>query len=383
MLSPLERARLAQELAAKVQALQAVVPSMDKTRLAIEASALSAQLAATAMPAEVIELTSKELGEFPDTPEGKKALRSAAMAAFAEIIGEWIPCRALGTSVELRKTGLNKVKSLSADPRKLMIIPRIRELIKSAAKVGYTDNYDKANSPNIAGYYTLRSPVSLADQKLAVRFVVGLDDKGAYHYDHAIVQSDAILDGANKNGPAEASPSVLMGRNRGFMSSRSTALEPTCLLLAEPSAGHQDNRIFDQAGKNVNTLEVLNLFIEGDGFQAPVDNGPLGQEKSPDWSGLDSATTSNAGGVAEKSVKPIRLAGCQLGSILDAHAECVNSRASALDSAADNEMVHNLFIERCIEAKDAANNPGDGRGATMDTAPGIKDDTAGLDSATS
>jgi hypothetical protein len=54
------------------------------------------------------------------------------------------------------------------------------------------------------------------------------------------------------------------------------------------------------------------------------------QEKSPDFSGLRSETTSNARGVTDKSAGPIRLASYQLGGTVSGCEESVNTAETAL-----------------------------------------------------
>lgn len=272
--NPIQRVKLASQLAAKVAELAAApVPGaaggpmamMQRARLTKEVNELLSRLVevdSLAQDDRPIELTGLELGSFPETPDGVKALRAVAIDALESMLGDWVSCPALGRDVELRRSGLKKVKSTSADPRKLKIIPVLKKLIGSAKNVGSKPNYDKANSPNIVEYQTLRSLVTLVGQELAVRFVVARDDKGAYHYDHTVFLREVIFDDANENGPIEMSPLVLPGGNRGCTQSRSAVPEPTRLLSVEPSTKQQDGRILDDSRSNVKSMEVVNLFFE-------------------------------------------------------------------------------------------------------------------------
>ena len=219
-------------------------------------------------------LAGNELGEFPDTEDGKKAMRQAAASVYEKLIdgNAWVDCPALGqdAKVELRTQGKKKAISQSADVRKLKIIPKLRELIKASKKVGHEKpNYDMARSPNIAGYQTMRALVSIDGEPLAVRFVLGRDDKGVYHYDHSIFPIEAIFDSAKAIGPAEASPKGLMGWSRGFAEGRSADAEPYRLLSRDPSHEHQDSIILDDVGATVN-IQVLNLFIEGEAAELVI-----------------------------------------------------------------------------------------------------------------
>jgi hypothetical protein len=59
-----------------------------------------------------IELTGKELGDFPDTKEGKKALRAVAEKLFEDILDSkenWALCPPLGGKIMLRPVGVKKL----------------------------------------------------------------------------------------------------------------------------------------------------------------------------------------------------------------------------------------------------------------------------------
>ncbi len=63
-----------------------------------------------------------------------------------------------------------------------------------------------------------------------------------------------------------------MGGNQGCTHSRSAVPEPSCLLSAEPSAGHQDSYIFDASGGDVNTARSAIPF-----HPAPLAHPMLGR----------------------------------------------------------------------------------------------------------
>lgn len=145
------------------------------------------------VPAPVITLTGKELGDFLDTPEGRKALREAALKELEALRGKWLPCPALGGDIEVRKSGIKKVISLSGDRRKLQVVSKLPELLQSAQKISEKPNYDAKNTPNIKTYYTLRSIVSLDLENLAVRIVVSEDNHGRFYYDHSLHAEDVVM----------------------------------------------------------------------------------------------------------------------------------------------------------------------------------------------
>lgn len=224
-----------------------------------------------------IVLTGKELGDFDtSTDEGKKALREAAKSAFDSMRGNLIKCPALDADVEIRKSGIKKVLSFSADERKLQIIPKLGDLIGASEYVGVKPNYDIANTPNIKQFHTLRAKSEIAEKAIYVSFVIGEDNDGTYHYDHSVYDNEAVFDGVsneNEKAPTEVEAS-LMGGSRGYIRSPSATLEPSRLLPSERSDEHQvgvikpqlntdinancDDAIFDAATGKM----VLNLFLQ-------------------------------------------------------------------------------------------------------------------------
>ncbi|MGL5226215.1 MAG: hypothetical protein ACRC8Q_13005, partial [Aeromonas sp.] len=142
----------------------------------------------------VIELTGKELGEFPDTAEGKKALRAAAKNSMRSMLGQWFECPALDTKVEIRNSGIKKTLSLSGDPRKLKLIPALEGLIRSADKISSSQSYAPNIEPSIIAYHYLSALVALEGSTLAVRFVIKESDEGVFHWDHSVHANNKVFD---------------------------------------------------------------------------------------------------------------------------------------------------------------------------------------------
>ncbi|WP_321946584.1 hypothetical protein [Paraburkholderia sp. J10-1] len=219
---PLRAIELSAELLAKTGALDAVGDDdpIGAVSLSEEIITIIRELEADAPPAAVpgVVVNGSDLGDFPDSPEGKVALRAAAKAAYELMLGQWVPCPALGGDVELRKQGMKKTLSMSGDVRKLKLIPMIKELITAGQRVGTQNAYDLPETMNVVRYHTMRSLVELNGQPLAVRFVVKEDDKGMFHYDHTVAKQDAIFDDAKANGPTEVDPSAAANYEPGASS---------------------------------------------------------------------------------------------------------------------------------------------------------------------
>jgi hypothetical protein len=142
----------------------------------------------------VVVLTGYELGIFETTSEGQKQLREAAKLAFEDLLNQWLPCPALQADVQIRKTGIKKILSFSADSRKLKIIPKLKELIAVSEKIKSALPTNPLLEANTKAYHYLRANAELAGQAIMVRFVIREDDKGAFHYDHTLDPKD----GSNK-----------------------------------------------------------------------------------------------------------------------------------------------------------------------------------------
>jgi len=247
--------------------------NVDELAAAIDATA--ALPIAPDAPIANVTLTGDELGQFEDTPEGAKALREAAKAHFTAMLGQWVPCPALGGDVELRKSGMKKVLSLSGDKRKLKLIPAIKQMIGAAVKVSQQQTYAPEREQNIVAYHLLRATATLAGESLAVRFIVKQDDKGAFHWDHTVHAADAVFDSvAGKGkGPDESDPSPTATSDGRAVQ----AVEP---IGATRLVSCQLDSIVGESA------EVFNLFIEGEAPEAVVDDdeqqpsGPSAQFES-------------------------------------------------------------------------------------------------------
>lgn len=305
-----ERARaLTSSAQAKITELSAA-DSADPLRaigLAAELLAIVRELAtapASSEPVAVV-VNGEELGVFEDTPEGKKAMRAAAKAIYEAMLGEWVPCPALDADVELRKQGMKKTLSMSADVRKLKLFPKIKALIGNSQKVASRPAYDGVEAQNIVAYHTLRSVALLDGVELAVRFIIKEDDKGMFHYDQTVHATDAIFDDAKANGPAQAdpitaanykpggrpapilvagSPTLLPGQEDSASATVMDSVSETAdsfnpspeSTVPDPSATapdivHDDHLVLDSVG---GVSEIFNLLIEGEAPDVVQDESP-------------------------------------------------------------------------------------------------------------
>lgn len=223
-------------------------------------------------------LTGKELGDFPDTEEGKKALRAAAKAEFEKLLGQWVDCPALNalegqnTKVEIRKRGIKEFFAFSADKRKLKLASAISQIIKTAkiAPDSWQPNNKTDKKPSTLGYYHLSNSVKLDGDVFNLRVIIEKDNNGLLHYDVIVSDEQAIdvFDGVDNNLLEQPCPD----NNSGGSPSIKDSIENE----------HHPVNVFDSLPSGY----VVNLFIEGEPAEVVhVEDAP--QEPTANHSELD------------------------------------------------------------------------------------------------
>lgn len=163
-----------------------------------------------------VELSGNELGSFDETKKGLTDLRSKAKDVFNSIAGNWINCPALeddegeNAKVEIRKRGIKKFISHSADPRKLKLVAKIEDIIATATNATWQENIKVSNKPMASGYYHLENTIKLGEELIKLRVVVEKDVKdGLLHYDLLVPKNksfDSLQENDNKKMPETAIP---------------------------------------------------------------------------------------------------------------------------------------------------------------------------------
>jgi hypothetical protein len=196
------------------------------------------------VPKPPIELTGTEFGEFPDTPEGKKALRGAAEAYLKAMRGQMVNCPVLGAQVEIRQRGIKETLAFSGNPKKIKLLHAVPQILASATAAEFVQNFKLDKKPQVVGYYNLSSVVALAGESIAVRVVVEKDNMGHLYYDLMI------------DPPKE----------KAMLDSTSTALGGRCSpdnYSGHPSGASVEHENADVMLDDMGGL-VLNMFIEGE-----------------------------------------------------------------------------------------------------------------------
>lgn len=123
--------------------------------------------------------------------------------------------------------GARKYKSLSANPVKLKLAIRIKELIANSQIFKASESrYDKTEQKNQLIYHYVKNNAFLNGKEYGVRMVIRGDNNGNFHHDLQINDNgiDAILDSAN-----EINATLLPVTKRGLYGGSHKILTPSHL----------------------------------------------------------------------------------------------------------------------------------------------------------
>ncbi|SFL23949.1 hypothetical protein SAMN05216302_104612 [Nitrosomonas aestuarii] len=197
----------------------------------------------------VVVLSGKELGDFPDTPDGLKALRGAARTYLESKRGKWVKCPAMPNDengnvreVELRQRGIDEFIRYSAKSEKLKLAAKIEEIIETAFNAETETNFKPEKKPSSIAYYRLKNRVAIDGEAHDVTVLIEQDLQGYLHYDFILpdTKAKAALDS-------------------------SAALQSEAIPATE--AGVPDTNksaTLDAAGQESGGRMVINLFIDGE-----------------------------------------------------------------------------------------------------------------------
>ena len=138
-----------------------------------------------------IQISGDELGDFPDTPDGKRALREVVRNIFMAMRDDSVECPILGRSVTIRKRGIKETFAFTGDTRKLKMIPHIKEIIKTAFKKSEENNIKRDKKPSVFRYLKLTSNVFLDGKQFPVEVIIEEGIDGALYYDFIVDPEEA------------------------------------------------------------------------------------------------------------------------------------------------------------------------------------------------
>ncbi len=207
----------------------------------------------------ILELKGDELGEFEESPEGKKQLRAAAKDEFNKLRGQWILCPSLSAAegenakIEIRKRGIKEFMAFSGDSRKLKLVAKIAEIIKTAtlSTNSWQDNEKLDKKPMVAGYYHLENKISIDGEIIELRVLIEKDQKGLLHYDVILPKHEVSFDNLEQKNVLET---AIPDNDSGVASSTLNIKAPN------DEDVNQEQTMFDKATP-ATADGVLNMFI--------------------------------------------------------------------------------------------------------------------------
>lgn len=226
-----------------------------------------------------VELTGDEFGEFPDTPDGIKALRAEVRAHLETLRGKWVDCPALGRKVEIRARSIKEMMAFSGNPLKLRALAALEHIIRIGREPQREANWKPEKKGASIAYYRLRSLVHIAGKPHTFIVVIEEDGQGFLRYDLMLPKTKAALD------------------------SSAAASEPA--LPPDHDSGNTDDEIVSTDGQAVNLGGggVLNLFLEGETVVALDSLLPLARVR------LAQALLDSAGDARRRLVLLVELQG--------------------------------------------------------------------------
>ena len=124
-------------------------------------------------------LTGAELGDF----EGDiKALRKAAVQWYRDHLQGRPATHPILGQIRFTRKGRDEVKTYSADPDKLMLVPALREIIENGSHVR-TEQLDHPRGDGIVAFHIIEADVRMAGVVRRVMVDVGQDENGNLFYD--------------------------------------------------------------------------------------------------------------------------------------------------------------------------------------------------------
>ena len=242
-----EKKATIESLKSEIESLHGQIEEQAKEQANVQKDDVGAEAKDGGGDGEPIVLTGKELGDFPDTDEGKKEMRQAAYSRLVELANEnaSVFCKAIDADVYFNKSGAKKFKVLSGDPKKIQLVAAIKDIIKQGQLVKRDiRSYDAEEQRLGITYDILRTKVEVDGVDVAVRTVIRKLEDGKYQYDFQVKEKfEDIFDAIEKEKEQVRS-----------------AHKSDVLTLSNDITPQDENLVneFDAAGEKY----VLNLFIQ-------------------------------------------------------------------------------------------------------------------------
>ena len=139
-----------------------------------------------------VVITGKEFGEFDFSEPGSETfkselirLRGLAKEFYNSLRRDVAKNPDIG-GIRFSKLGKSKSFSNSANYKKLLLFPKIKELLSSGVVISKEANRDRNKHPNIDFFYTLQTTAVIEGQPYNVTMTVYQDNRGNFYYNHGL-----------------------------------------------------------------------------------------------------------------------------------------------------------------------------------------------------
>ena len=129
-----------------------------------------------------IIITEDEIKQYFGNYKNIKELREIAIKYFADNIQGQIFDIGKFKDIRINRRSRDKYESFSYDERKLLIIPKLLEILKTSKYKNSSENY-KDRKDNIKIFYYFTNEVILKGKEYKVYITIGQDDKGNLFWD--------------------------------------------------------------------------------------------------------------------------------------------------------------------------------------------------------
>jgi hypothetical protein len=141
-----------------------------------------------------VVITGREFEEFDFSEPGSERFRTELIRlretakTFYDTLREDSANNPEIGEIKFAKRGKDKTFSNSANYRKLMLFPKLKELLASASVVSREENRDRKKHPNIDFFYTLQAQALIEGQRFNVTMTVYQDKRGNFYYNHGLFE---------------------------------------------------------------------------------------------------------------------------------------------------------------------------------------------------
>ncbi len=130
----------------------------------------------------IITITEEDINQYFGNYKNIEELRKASIEYFEKFLQDKIFDIGSFKKIRITKNSRKKYKTFSADKRKLLIVPKLLEILKTSNYKNSSVSY-KERRDNIFKFHYFTNEVILKNEKYYVYITIGEDNRGNLFYD--------------------------------------------------------------------------------------------------------------------------------------------------------------------------------------------------------